>query len=276
VEVRPGTADTRYVFHHANPRIINREDSAYQGIVQDGASMRGTELVQSAVGTEGYIFPENTGRRIRPGDIVQYSMHMFPIERDVDAVLQVGLWLYPEGEVPRFETIGEEQFSMNNLSGQENNALIIPPHGKVTYRGSFQLAESARLHSLRGHMHMRGAYQIVEVVYPDGRYEVINKLNWDHGWHTSFIYEDHVMPLLPKGTTVILTSAFDNTAANRFNPDPDQWVIGGSRTVDEMMNIRFGITFFPNEEDFAELVAERQRVLAQREQERLQASDNDR
>ena len=29
-------------------------------------------------------------------------------------------------------------------------------------------------------------------------------------------------PLLPKGTVLILTSWFDNTTENPFNPDPDQ------------------------------------------------------
>jgi hypothetical protein len=258
VEVRPGTPETRYVFHHANPRIINREETGYLGVELPGASMRSPELVQSAVGTEGYIFPEGTGRLIAEGDIVDYSMHMFPAEHDVDAVLEVGVWLYPEGEVPEHPTVGEMQFGWDKLDGMENNALIIPPHSKVTYRGSFELAENARVHSLRGHMHMRGAYQIVEVIYPNGEYELVNKLDWDHGWHTAFLYEEDAMPLWPKGTRVILTSVHDNTEANRYNPDPDQWVVGGARTVDEMHNVRFGITFYPDEEEFQALVRERE------------------
>ena len=113
-------------------------------------------------------------------------------------------------------------------------------------------------------MHFRGKYQIVEVIYPDGRWETVNKLDWDHGWHTAFLYEDHAMPLLPKGTTIILHSVFDNTAANRYNPDPDQWVAGGRRSADEMSHLRFGITWYEDEE-FENLVAERERVLTERQ-----------
>ena len=65
--------------------------------------------------------------------------------------------------------------------------------------------------------------------------------------------------MLPKGTVLILTSFFDNTK-REGNPDPDQWVVAGSRTVDEMAHIWIGITYFDNEADFQELVAERNRV----------------
>ena len=34
-------------------------------------------------------------------------------------------------------------------------------------------------------------------------------------------------PLLPAGSTIINTAWYDNTANNRNNPDPDQWVGGG-------------------------------------------------
>ena len=64
------------------------------------------------------------------------------------------------------------------------------------------------------------------------------------------------MPLLPKGTTLIMTSVFDNTEDNLANTDPDQWINGGSRTVDEMFRLRLGMTFYTDEE-FAQMVAER-------------------
>ena len=69
------------------------------------------------------------------------------------------------------------------------------------------------------------------------------------------------MPLLPKGTTVILTSVFDNTASNPYNPDPDQWLVEGSRTADEMHNMRLGITFVSDEE-FQRLLAEKERIVS--------------
>ena len=181
----------------------------------------------------------------------------------------VGLWFYPKGEGPQFVTPGQAQFRTDMTTGSggfpghsrdvaRRADLLIPPNSHAMYRSTYLLDRPARIHDLRGHMHQRGQYQMVEAVYPDGRSEIINKLNWDHGWHTTFVYEDHVRPLLPKGTVLLLTSVFDNTANNRHNPDPNQWVVAGSRTVDEMAHIWIGITYFDNEADFERLVKERE------------------
>jgi mono/diheme cytochrome c family protein len=276
VELRPGNDDSRYVFHHANPSLIPPD-------AETGEERRERySLVQSAVGTEGFIYPDNEGRRIIPGSTVRFGMHLWPLEdREVDAILQVGLWLYPKEEKPQFETEGEVLFQVQqgtrsgkvsergpttsqDLQLPTHSDLLIPPNSIATVRGIHVLPKNARIHSLRGHMHFRGKYQIVEVIYPDGRWETVNKLDWDHGWHTAFLYEDHAMPLLPKGTTIILHSVFDNTAANRYNPDPDQWVAGGRRSADEMSHLRFGITWYEDEE-FENMVAERERVLTERQ-----------
>ena len=288
VEIRPADPDTRYVFHHANPSIL-----------QDGGRVA---VGHSAAGTVGYIFPDDTGQPLKAGARIRFGMHLFPIERDVDATLQLGFWLYPEGERPEFETPGEVLHEASQSTGFGHQAssasaygpdrgigggrggtssepqfprqvdLLIPPNSTATYKGVYVMDRPARIHSVRGHMHLRGKYQVIEAVYPDGRWEIINKLNWAHAWHTAFLYEDHVMPLLPKGTVLIVTNHFDNTADNPNNPDPNQWVVRGDRTVDEMSHSRIGMTYFDNEEDFERLVRERELLLSRMEGRDLQAS----
>ena len=124
-------------------------------------------------------------------------------------------------------------------------------------RGITVLDRNIRVHSIRGHLHLRGKNQIVEAVYPDGTWEVINKLDWDHAWATAFLYEDHAMPLMPKGTVLIVTSVWDNTLNNPHNPDPTQWVVRGDRSVDEMGHVRLGVTYLSDEE-FEEMVRARE------------------
>ena len=51
---------------------------------------------------------------------------------------------------------------------------------------------------------------------------------------TNYIYADDAAPVFPKGTVIHVSAWYDNTRANLFNPDPDQWVGYGDRTVDEM------------------------------------------
>jgi hypothetical protein len=104
---------------------------------------------------------------------------------------------------------------------------------------------------------------MMEAIYPDGRREVINKIDWNHLWHTTHIYEDWAQPLLPKGTVIVASSLLDNTAENPSNPDPDQWVVYNRRSVGEMAHIRFGITYIPDE-DFQRMLEERERLLEQR------------
>jgi len=43
-----------------------------------------------------------------------------------------------------------------------------------------------------------------------------------------------VQPLLPAGTVLHVVGIHNNTAANKFNPDPDNLVTYGALTIDDM------------------------------------------
>ncbi len=55
---------------------------------------------------------------------------------------------------------------------------------------------------------------------------------------------------------LVLKQWYDNTAANPNNPDPDQWVCGGSRIGDEMTHAWIAITHL-DEAGYQQLLAER-------------------
>ena len=260
VELRPIDPQSASVFHHGSARVANRApEDLYQGPGTHAVRGNRDQIAEAAVGVQGSIFPEGTGRLLKEGDLITFNPHFYPAKLKEDAegvALQVGVWLYPEGELP-YPTEGDVVFDQGSMPGMADTPLIIAPHSQATFRTAFRLEGNAQVHAIRGHMHLLGRYNVLEVVYPDGRYELINKLNWDQRWHTAFLYEDDAMPLLPKGTTVIITSVFDNTENNLANTDPDQWITGGSRTVDEMFRLRLGMTFY-DDADFARLVAERE------------------
>ncbi len=65
---------------------------------------------------------------------------------------------------------------------------------------------------------------------------------------TNYIYADDAAPMFPKGTIIHTTAIHDNTKANPFNPDPDQWVGYGDRTVDEMAHAWVNVTYVSDEE----------------------------
>jgi hypothetical protein len=60
--------------------------------------------------------------------------------------------------------------------------------------------------------------------------------------------------VLPKGTIIHVTAWHDNTASNSGNPDPNQWVGWGDRTVDEMAHAWVNVTYI-SDEDYNEWAA---------------------
>jgi len=85
--------------------------------------------------------------------------------------------------------------------------------------------------------------------------------HFNFNWHNSYVYSDDVAPLLPKGTILKITSWYDNTRANKNNPDPDQWVGFGDRTVDEMGHAWVNISYM-SDDDYQAEVAKRKAEAA--------------
>jgi hypothetical protein len=71
-------------------------------------------------------------------------------------------------------------------------------------------------------------------------------------WHATYAYADDAAPLLPKGTMLKITAWHDNTTAKKTNPDPNQWVGWGDRTVDEMAHAWINIIYMKDEDFQAE------------------------
>jgi hypothetical protein len=116
-----------------------------------------------------------------------------------------------------------------------NQRFVIPafaPNHEV--RAERRLAEDTNLLAMMPHMHVRGKDMTYVATYPDGRTETLLSVpRYDFRWQTTYEY---VTPkLLPKGTVVEVIAHFDNSAANRDNPDPAQEVRWGDQTWEEMM-----------------------------------------
>jgi len=129
-------------------------------------------------------------------------------------------------------------------------ALDIPPNSITTTESFITLRQNARIENFQVHEHLRGKGMAMEALYPHGRRELLSQVvDFNFNWHNMYIYADDAAPLLAKGTILDLTAWYDNTKANKSNPDPDQWVGYGDRTVDEMGHAWLNITYY-NDEDF--------------------------
>jgi hypothetical protein len=93
------------------------------------------------------------------------------------------------------------------------------------------------------HMHLRGKDYELRLVYPTGRTETVFKAKWDFNWQIGY---DLAEPKsLPKGTRIIGVAHFDNSTANKFNPDPDRTIYWGDQNWDEMQNCFVGVLVDP-------------------------------
>ena len=82
-------------------------------------------------------------------------------------------------------------------------------------------------------MHFRGKRMRFEAQYPDGSSEeLINIANYNYNWQLS--YKLREPKLVPAGTRIVATGAFDNSSQNKANPDPDRSVPWGQQSWDEM------------------------------------------
>ena len=243
------------VLHHGHVTL---------GFEDADGQRRSRPLGRQGVGKGGDLFPMNTGMLIEPSGMLNWNLHYFPIDEEVaNERATAAVWLYPEGYVPEYETIGEQRFTADQGGGMPwAGDIVIPPHSIKAQQGVHVLNRPASITSFRPHMHMRGREQSLEAIYPDGRREMLAKVdNYNHFWQISYEYEDNAAPLLPKGTVLLITTIWDNTADNPVNPDPRQWVVFGQRGVDEMSHVWLGMTYLTDEQ-FERLSAQRNRMAA--------------
>ena len=89
------------------------------------------------------------------------------------------------------------------------------------------------LYSAIPHTHVRGKRWEVVATYPDGRSEMIlNVPKYDFNWQTDYIFATPLV--LPKGTKLKTSAWYDNSTANKSNPDPTKDVYWGDQTWEEM------------------------------------------
>ena len=67
------------------------------------------------------------------------------------------------------------------------------------------------------------------------------KGNFNFEWQMGYEFAEPIA--LPKGTKLRFITHFDNSPANRFNPDPTKKVVWGPQNWDEMSNCFIGVLF---------------------------------
>ena len=199
-----------------------------------------------AVGKQGELMRPDTGKLLLPGSKFHWDIHYSQAGEEITSQVEMGIYFYPKGQEPKFRT------TCRSCRPPSARWTSVPTRVSMA-EGFMVLRENARIESYQPHMHLRGKAMMVEAVYPTGRREVISLVsNFNFNWMTTYVYADDVAPLLPKGTMLKVTAWHDNTAAKKTNPDPNQWVGWGDRTVDEMAHAWINIVYMKDEDFKAE------------------------
>jgi hypothetical protein len=247
IEIRPSLKG-RPIVHHVVTNLIQDEEK-YGAVEVPGG---GGYFSEFAVGKIGDQFRENTGKLMKKGSKIRFDIHYHSIGKELTDSSEVAVWFYPKGVTPKYRVFPQ---AMGVMDAQRTFDL---PPGKVTIHHAYvQLPEPARLENYQPHMHVRGKAMSMEAIFPDGHVEMLNYVDrFDFNWHVNYVYADDAAPVLPKGTIIKITAWHDNTASNKANPDPTQWVGWGQRSFDDMYHAHVNVTYL-TQQDYDAIAKER-------------------
>jgi hypothetical protein len=221
IEIRPSN---REVTHHS---VIFSTDSR----AMFGGSGLFDVLGVWAVGTPPTVYPDGMGRWVRKGQSLRTNLHYHPNGKPQVDRTRVGLY-FGKGDLKK-EVVAA-------LAG--NVTFSIPPNNpNFELRSAYVVDQDVTVVSYFPHMHLRGKDMKMTATYPDGRSEtLLNVPAYDFSWQMFYYPKSRVS--LPKGTRVDLVAHYDNSAANRSNPDPSRAVTFGEASTAEMMFGMFEFT----------------------------------
>jgi len=220
IEIRPSN---RQVTHHS---VIF---SATMGL--SNASGFFDVLGVWAVGTPPTVYPEGSGRWVHKGQMLRTNLHYHPNGTPQVDRTRLGLY-FGKGDLKK-EVVAA-------LAG--NVTFQIPPGAQdFELRAVYVVDQDISVVSFFPHMHLRGKDMKMIATYPDGRQEtLLNVPAYDFAWQLFYYPKSSIT--LPKGTRVDLIAHYDNSPANKNNPDPTKAVTFGEASTSEMMFGMFEFT----------------------------------
>jgi hypothetical protein len=214
-EIRP---DKRWAVHHVI--VFVQEPGGQGGIGGEGGNL----LVGFAPGEQPVRFEPGTAKLVKAGSTLLFQVHYTPNGKAAKDRSYVGLRFAKEA--PKFRAYTARAMNVGlRIPAQDPNYEV---------KSTFTARQDISLIRLMPHMHLRGKDFKYTIVYPDGRDQVLLSVpRYDFNWQVG--YELKQPLALPKGTRIDCAAHYDNSANNKYNPDPAKEVKWGDQTWEEMM-----------------------------------------
>jgi hypothetical protein len=262
VEIRPSNLSARKTLHHSvayqvlspdNVQSINTGIAPGPSSVNaDDAVNRRPMIMEWAIGKGYDRYRDDTGKLLLPGEKISWDQHIHAVGEEIPTGAELAFWFYPKGQEPK-----KRSYLVGFTGIDRTKMLDIPPNSIARTDGFTVLKENTMITNFQPHFHLRGKAMEVEAILPDGNRQLISYVgNFNFNWMTNYIYADDAAPVFPKGTVIHVAAYYDNTTANKNNPDPEQWVGYGDRTVDEMAHAWMNV-FYLSDDEYNQIAEER-------------------
>jgi len=175
--------------------------------------------------------PVNAGVLVPAGSDIAMGLHYTTTGVAAVDRTKIGFTTTKTPPARKIISLGDEDDISSRI--QDNSKLAIPPY-EANYLGppaDITFKKDTELVWFRPHAHVRGKSVRYTLIYPDGREEVVLDVpRYDSNWQLTY----HTSLLIPKGARMHVQFMYDNSPANRNNPDASKWVYYGGQSWDEM------------------------------------------
>src|ERR1051326_1932190 len=206
-EIRPQHRD---VTHHINVFVLEAGQKSNDGPLLTGF----------APGVQPLRLDPGSAMLVKAGSVFLFQAHYTTNGHTVKDRSFIGLRFAKQPPVLR------------SITDRAYNATFrIPPNDPdYVVNATWTAPADVDVFAFMPHMHFRGKSFEYTAVFPDGRREILlNVPRYDFNWQLG--YELKTPVRMPKGTKVECVAHFDNSANNKFNPDPTKEVRSEERRV---------------------------------------------
>ena len=242
-EMRAGNTK---VVHHGRvivlpPGAAWMKNAAYGEAYEEGSegmggAKEGTDLLgkyNPGLGAQSFDV-DGSAKFIPKGSDLVFNLHYTSIGTPQTDRTKVGLVFAKHAPATRYWMSPGTPAAFNLvIPAGDRNAEVV---SEVTVG-----VDGAKLVYIQPHMHLRAKDYELRLTYPTGEVETVFKGKWNFDWQIGYQLEK---PLpLPKGTKIMGIVHYDNSANNKFNPDPTKTIFWGDQNWDEMQSGFLGLVF---------------------------------
>ena len=171
--------------------------------------------------------PYNAARLIPANTDIYLNLHYTPNGTPIRTHVKIGFTVAKDP--PKHQVL---MVMVSSATDREhfripaNDGNWAAPVGEATF------VRDVEIISMMPHMHVRGKSMTYTLTYPDGKVEkILDVPHYDFNWQLK--YDTSVK--VPKGSKLRVDAHYDNSANNKYNPNPNRDVYYGEQTWEEMM-----------------------------------------